>query len=46
MMDPDTGLCAGCFRTLEEIGLWSGYSDEEKILVWEKLEKRRESVKD
>ncbi|WP_109021471.1 DUF1289 domain-containing protein [Leptospira kobayashii] len=44
MMDPDTDLCAGCFRTLEEIGLWSQYSDEEKAIVWEKLEKRKENA--
>lgn len=41
MMDPDSGLCAGCARTLEEIGNWSRYSDEEKERIYEEIEARK-----
>ena len=40
-IDPDTGLCAGCLRTLQEIARWAGYSDEEKRAVCRALEMRR-----
>lgn len=26
-------VCVGCFRTLEEIGLWSSFSDEDRSEV-------------
>jgi predicted Fe-S protein YdhL (DUF1289 family) len=29
-IDPGTRLCAGCGRTLAEIGMWASYSDEER----------------
>ncbi len=29
-IDPVTRLCAGCGRTLTEIGQWASYSDEER----------------
>jgi predicted Fe-S protein YdhL (DUF1289 family) len=29
-MNPASGLCEGCFRTLEEIAAWSSMSGEEK----------------
>ena len=32
-MNPDTGLCQGCLRTLAEIAAWSGMSPEEKRAV-------------
>jgi predicted Fe-S protein YdhL (DUF1289 family) len=41
MMDPETGLCAGCYRTLEEIGKWTLYTEEEKEEVWKQLELRK-----
>jgi len=40
-IDPVTGLCAGCARTLNEIAAWSAYSDEEKRIVWSRIEARR-----
>ena len=36
-MDPDTGFCQGCFRTLEEIAAWGMASDEDKRGVWQLL---------
>ena len=43
-IDPDTGLCAGCLRTLDEIAHWGGYTDEEKRAVNRALEARRLSA--
>lgn len=40
VLDQRTGLCAGCFRTLDEIAAWSGYSAAEKRQVIEQLEAR------
>jgi predicted Fe-S protein YdhL (DUF1289 family) len=33
-MDATTGYCEGCLRSLDEIRLWSVYSDQEKKAVW------------
>jgi len=41
MMDPESGFCAGCYRTIEEIGAWSSMSDEEKEAVWQELPHRK-----
>jgi len=40
-MNPDTGLCEGCLRTLDEIAAWSGLSNEEKRVVLARLPARR-----
>jgi hypothetical protein len=40
-MNPDTALCEGCFRTLDEIAVWSGLTPEEKRDVLAKLPARR-----
>ncbi|MCZ8156664.1 MAG: DUF1289 domain-containing protein [Leptospira sp.] len=46
MMDPESGLCAGCFRTLEEIGLWSQFTMEQKESILSELELRRREKTD
>ena len=33
-MDADSGLCQGCFRTLDEIIAWGRASDHDKRAVW------------
>ncbi len=33
MMNPQTELCEGCFRTLDEIAQWWDYSPEDKRQV-------------
>jgi hypothetical protein len=43
-MDERTGLCEGCFRTIDEIACWSGYAREDKLAVLAKLEARRRAV--
>jgi predicted Fe-S protein YdhL (DUF1289 family) len=32
-MDPSRDLCAGCWRTLDEIARWSEMSEEEQLAV-------------
>jgi uncharacterized protein len=43
-MDPATGWCQGCRRTLAEIAAWGGMDDEGKRRVWELLDLRREVI--
>jgi uncharacterized protein len=39
-MDPRSGLCIGCARTLDEIARWAGMSDAERERVLAELPKR------
>ena len=41
IIDPVTGLCGGCFRTLEEISGWIDFSATEKRTVIAVLAARR-----
>ena len=43
-IDQASGLCAGCFRTLDEIAGWSRFSDDEKRAVLRALAARRDFV--
>jgi len=40
-MNPQTQLCEGCFRTLDEIAAWGGLRDGEKSVVLAQLPSRR-----
>ena len=40
-IDNDTGFCQGCFRTMEEIASWRGFSEQERTQVCACLEDRR-----
>jgi predicted Fe-S protein YdhL (DUF1289 family) len=40
-LDPETGLCRGCFRTIEEIARWSVMSRAERVIVSNALAMRR-----
>ena len=44
VMDPQTEVCAGCWRSLEEIGVWSRISDEAKRQVWQRILQRLTGV--
>lgn len=39
-MEPVSGLCAGCLRTLDEIRQWSSADDAAKRLMWQRIETR------
>jgi len=40
-MDPRTGWCTGCWRTLDEIAQWAVAADDDKRAVWAEIERRR-----
>jgi predicted Fe-S protein YdhL (DUF1289 family) len=39
-MTESTGSCEGCFRTIDEIRLWSQSDDAAKRAMWELIEQR------
>jgi uncharacterized protein len=43
-MNDSSGLCNGCWRTLDEIAWWSQLDDDDKRAVWVALRQRRESA--
>jgi predicted Fe-S protein YdhL (DUF1289 family) len=43
-LDPATGLCAGCMRTLDEIAAWPGASGAERLLIVQRLRARRRAA--
>lgn len=45
-VDEATGLCKGCFRTVDEVASWLYYSNAEKAAVMARLEQRRASARD
>ena len=40
-LDPLSGLCLGCGRTIDEIALWSAMSEAERARIMAELPKRR-----
>lgn len=40
-MDDVSGLCVGCWRTIDEIAGWASRSEAQRIEVLAKVEKRR-----
>jgi predicted Fe-S protein YdhL (DUF1289 family) len=45
LMDPESDLCKGCFRTLDEIARWSRMTDDEREKVFLVLEERKRNEK-
>lgn len=43
-MDEASASCKGCFRTLDEIAVWSILDDAEKHAVWVAIEARQSGV--
>lgn len=41
MVDAQSGLCLGCFRTLNEIAAWASLSDESRAALMAELPARR-----
>ena len=39
-INDDSGLCDGCFRTLDEIAVWSQLDNAAKREVWRRIEQR------
>ena len=40
-IDPVTGWCEGCLRTLDEIAQWGSMPDEQRSAIWTALPIRR-----
>jgi predicted Fe-S protein YdhL (DUF1289 family) len=40
-MNPVTGLCEGCYRTIDEIMEWGTASDETKRSIWRDIKRRQ-----
>ena len=40
-LDPDTGLCIGCLRTIDEITSWTRYTSAERRRVLTELPARK-----
>jgi uncharacterized protein len=45
-MDPRTGLCEGCLRTLDEIAAWGALTESMKREVLANIEARRAALAD
>jgi hypothetical protein len=43
-LDAVNGLCQGCFRTLDEIAIWSRASNDEKLVILSAVSRRREAL--
>ena len=43
-MDPSSGWCEGCLRTIDEIAAWAALSDTDKLVIWDRLAERREQT--
>jgi len=39
-MDPQTGLCRGCLRTIDEIVAWGSANDAAKRAIWHEIRRR------
>ena len=44
VMDPDTDLCQGCQRNIDEIIDWSGATETRKRAIWIAIAKRRRAA--
>ncbi len=43
-MVPETGLCQGCMRTIEEIVAWGKADDGYKRAVWAEIRRREAEI--
>jgi predicted Fe-S protein YdhL (DUF1289 family) len=43
-MSPETGLCEGCLRTIDEIVAWGRADDGYKRAVWADIHRRRHEL--
>ena len=44
VIHPETRLCTGCLRTIDEIGAWARMSRDERRAIMDTLEERRPSL--
>ena len=44
IVDGPTGMCLGCYRTLQEIGGWSGLTDAQRAEIMAELPTREAKI--
>ncbi len=42
-IDPASGWCVGCLRTLDEITLWRDSNEAQRQAIWQRLAERRQT---
>ena len=45
IIDEDTGLCVGCYRTSDEIASWSDFNNEKKREILQEIVLRADKYK-
>jgi len=45
VVDGESGLCLGCYRTLNEVARWSAFTDEERSSIMTALPSRRVRIR-
>ncbi|HQR04127.1 MAG: DUF1289 domain-containing protein [Proteobacteria bacterium] len=45
-LDPDSGLCTGCYRTLDEIACWCMADEAVRRAIREAADQRRQTAGD
>jgi predicted Fe-S protein YdhL (DUF1289 family) len=43
-LDPGSGLCTGCMRTLDEIAAWPAAGEAERLAIVQRLRARRRAA--
>lgn len=43
-MVPETGLCQGCMRTIDEIRAWRNASEDDKRAIWAEIRRREAAL--
>jgi len=45
IVDPESSLCLGCYRTLMEIGGWARLAEDERVRLMAELPERRSRIR-
>lgn len=45
VVDGESGLCLGCFRTLNEVAGWARFSEEERERLMAELPQRKDRIR-
>jgi predicted Fe-S protein YdhL (DUF1289 family) len=40
-IDPGTGWCVGCYRTIDEIATWGSMPEQDRLRIWTELHHRK-----
>ena len=45
VVDGESGLCLGCYRTLKEVAAWASFTEAERDLILAELPDRRSRIR-